>query len=155
MHAAFYGVTAVLRRLKQAACKKPEGRAFTMLKKLAIVSVLLGASLFAEKADVLDAKIKKSYGGSYIAYVKIRHHDKDYKDFVSEWEILDQNRKPITIRLEFGPKSGKEIIESDLIGFRIPEGTTKLIFRAKCSKDGFGGKEFVLELPKGDDKSSE
>ncbi len=126
-----------------------------MLKKLAIVSVLLGASLFAEKADIIDAKIKKSYGGSYIAYVKIRHHDKDYKDFVSEWEILDQNRKPITIRLEFGPKSGKEIIESDLIGFRIPEGTTKLIFRAKCSKDGFGGKEFVLELPKGDDKSSE
>jgi len=124
------------------------------MKKLAVISILLGVSLFAEKADVIDAKIKKSYGGSYIADVKIRHHDKDYKDFVSEWEILDQNRKPITVRLEFQPKTGKEIIESELIGFRIPDGTTELIFRAKCSKDGFGGEEFTMKLPRSDDNSS-
>ncbi len=124
------------------------------MKKLVLLSVLLGISLFAEKADVIDAKIKKSYGGSYIADVKIRHHDIDYHDYVSEWEILDQNRTPITIRLEFGPKTGKEIFESELIGFKIPKGATKLIFRAKCSKDGFGGKEFILELPKVDDNSS-
>ncbi len=124
------------------------------MKKFAVLLIFLGVSLFAEKADVLDAKIKKSYGGSYIADVKIRHHDKDYKDFVSEWEILDQNRKPITVRLEFEPKPDKEIIESELIGFKIPKGTTKLIFRAKCSKDGFGGKEFVLDLPKEDENLS-
>ncbi|WP_457599670.1 hypothetical protein [Hydrogenimonas sp.] len=117
------------------------------MKKFLLLSVFLGISLFAEKADVIDAKIKKSYGGSYIAYVKIRHHDIDFNDFVSEWQIFDQNDTPISLRLEFGPRPGKEVIESDLIGFKIPEGTTKLIFRAKCSKDGYGGKEFVLELP--------
>ncbi|BBG66114.1 hypothetical protein NNO_1411 [Hydrogenimonas sp.] len=124
------------------------------MKKTALVLTLLAASLFAEKADVLDVKIKKSYGGSYIADVKIRHHDKDFKDFVSEWEILDQNRKPISVRLEFEPKTGKEIFESELIGFRIPKGATELIFRAKCSKDGFGGKEYILDLSKVDLNSS-
>ncbi len=117
------------------------------MKKLLFLSIFLGVSLFAEKADVIDAKIKKSYGGSYVAYVKIRHHDIDYNDFVSEWQILDQNGTPITVRLEFGPKPGKEVIETDLIGFQIPKGTTSLTFRAKCSKEGYGGKEFVIDLP--------
>ncbi len=120
------------------------------MKRILLLSLTICAALFAEKADILDAKIKKSYGGSYIADVKIRHHDIDNKDFVSEWDILDQNRTPITLRLEFGPKPGKEVFESQLIGFRIPEGTTKLIFRAKCSKEGYGGKEFILELPRND-----
>ncbi len=120
------------------------------MKRILLLSLTICVALFAEKADILDAKIKKSYGGSYIADVKIRHHDIDNKDFVSEWDILDQNRTPITLRLEFGPKPGKEVFESQLIGFRIPEGTTKLIFRAKCSKEGYGGKEFILELPRND-----
>ncbi|GEM_PF-2178243 len=116
------------------------------MKRVLVMAIFMTAALYAEKADVLDAKIKKSYGGSYIAYVKIRHHEVDFNDFVSEWEIQDQNGTPLTRRLEAGPKPGKEVFESDLIGFRIPQGTTKLIFKAKCSKDGFGGKEFIIDL---------
>ncbi len=116
------------------------------MKRVLVTAIFMTAALYAEKADVLDAKIEKSYGGSYIAYVKIRHHEVDFNDFVSEWEIEDQNGVPLTRKLEVGPKPGKEVFESDLIGFRIPEGTTKLIFKAKCSKDGFGGKEFIIDL---------
>ncbi len=117
------------------------------MKRVLVMAIFMTAALYAEKADVIDAKIKKSYGGSYIAYVKIRHNDSsDLSDFMTEWEILDQNGTVITRRLEVRPKPGKEIIDSDLIGFKIPKGTTKLIFRAKCSKDGFGGKEFIIDL---------
>ncbi|MCF6200914.1 MAG: hypothetical protein L3J42_02110 [Hydrogenimonas sp.] len=125
------------------------------MKKLLIGAIFLASVLYAEKADVIEAKVKKSYGGSYIAYVKIRHHDSsDLSDFMSEWEILDQNGTVITRRLEVRPKPGKEIIDTDLIGFKIPKGTTKLIFRAKCSKDGFGGKEFVIDFSDQENNSS-
>ncbi len=125
-----------------------------MKKSIVLLSIIITISLFAQKADVIEGKIKKSYGGSYIADVKIRHHDINYSDYVSEWQILDQDRKPITVRLEFAPKPEKEIIESELIGFKIPKGTKKIIIRAKCSKDGYGGKEFVIKIPSEDENAS-
>ena len=117
------------------------------MRKFALFAIVFTTFLMAEKADVIDAKIKKSYGGSYVAYVKIKHNDVDASHFADEWEILDENGKRITVRLIFGPQPGKEIIDSELYGFKIPKGTKKIIIRAHCSKDGFGGKEFEIDLP--------
>ncbi|WP_187648265.1 hypothetical protein [Nitrosophilus labii] len=118
------------------------------MKKPSIVLIAFLTFLYAEKADVVEAKIKKSFGGSYVAYVHIKHKDVDEKHFVDHWQILNQNRKLIAPRVVFKPHPNEKIIYSDLYGFKIPKGTKKLIFRAHCSKDGYGGKEFVIDLTK-------
>ncbi len=117
-----------------------------MKKTGLLLSAVFLIPLLAQKADVIEAKVKKSFGGKYVAYVKIDHKDEGYEHFADRWEIFDQNGKRLTIRIIFSPTTEKETIESYLYGFAVPEGTKKLIFKAHCNKDGWGGKEYVLNL---------
>jgi len=102
--------------------------------------------LYANKADVLSAKVHCNSYRTCNFDVTVKHHDKGWKHFANAYEILSPTREILDIRVLAHPHVNEQPFTRSIFGVKIPKGINSIIIRARDSLHGYGGKEIILEL---------
>jgi hypothetical protein len=111
------------------------------------VFLLLPGPLYAGEADVLDVKVQATTDGTYTFSVTVRHTDVGWEHYADRWEIITPDGKVLGTRVLLHPHVGEQPFTRNLAGVKIPEGTRKVIVRARDSIHKYGGKEMKVVLP--------
>lgn len=119
---------------------------FRLIPALFIVC-LCSQFVQAEVADVISAEIINQDGDQFTFIVTVRHQDEGWHHFADRWEILTPDREIITGRVLRHPHVDEQPFTRNLPNVILPAEIEKVIIRAHCLKDGFGGQEIFLNLP--------
>jgi hypothetical protein len=122
----------------------------TMMKRYAIcLSALLfsHAAAFAGKADVIDAKASKDDDGAYTFSVTVKSDDTGWDKYADRWEVVAPDGTVLGVRVLAHPHEDEQPFTRDQSGILVPADVNTVTIRAHDKVEGFGGKEFKLQLP--------
>ena len=117
------------------------------MRKPALAALLSLAALpaFADEPVIEGAKARLAANGWTIA-VTLRHPDTGWDHYADGWEVLDQAGNRLGFRKLLHPHVSEQPFTRQLSGVRIPEGRKTVFIRAHCSVDGWGKREYELDL---------
>ena len=120
-----------------------------MLRKLITLAsgLLISTVLFAGKADVVDAKIRKTTHGTFNVTVTVKHADTGWKHYANKWDVLGPDGTVLATRTLYHPHVGEQPFTRNLNDVKIPASITKVTIRAHDLVDGYGGKTVTLLVP--------
>ena len=104
-------------------------------------------------ANVDFVRATQSSNGSWTFNVTVSHHDTGWEDYADGWDVVTEDgvviklsqNSPFT-RLLVHPHVDEQPFTRSQSGIILPEGTKKIIVRAHELKNGYGGKEVVIDL---------
>ncbi|MEM7193780.1 MAG: hypothetical protein AAF402_02435 [Pseudomonadota bacterium] len=121
----------------------------------AVMTTMMPSTVLAQSgdADVLQVEAIESTDGSWRFNVTVEHADTGWQDYADGWDVMDEqgnvlkrkNSDPFT-RLLLHPHENEQPFTRSVSGIKVPENTRYLTVRAHELKDGFGGKEVVVDL---------
>lgn len=94
--------------------------------------------------DVLDVKYQCQQTCTFS--VTVQHADTGWEHYANRWEILTVDGEILDTRVLGHPHVHEQPFTRSLTNVMIPKHITTVIIRAHDSVDGYGGKEFTLEL---------
>lgn len=97
-------------------------------------------------AQVTHVQATQKSNGSWCFDASVRHNDQGWEHYADGWEVIDLEGNQLGYRHLAHPHNDEQPFTRSQCGINIPEGTSKVIVRAKCNEHGFGGKPFVVEL---------
>ena len=123
------------------------GRIGRILAAGAGLALILSSTMaFAGEADVVDAKARKSGDGWHFD-VTVAHADTGWDHYANAWDIVGPDGTVYGTRELLHPHVDEQPFTRSLSGVVIPDGVTEVFIRARDSVHGYGGREFMLELP--------
>jgi hypothetical protein len=119
------------------------------LRPALTVAVVLASisSAFAGKADVIDAKASKDSDGTYTISVTIKSDDTGWEKYADRWEVISPDGTVLGTRVLVHPHEDEQPFTRDQSGIVVPADVNTVTIRAHDKIEGFGGKEFILQLP--------
>lgn len=108
--------------------------------------LLLAAPAQAVSPRIVEATAEVQANGLYAFSVTVFHEDDGWTHYADSWDVLSVNGDVLGTRTLFHPHEGENPFTRSLSNVRVPIGAKEVIFRAHCSKDGYG-ETFRLELP--------
>lgn len=121
---------------------------FDVILAAALLSTLpFGSIASAGMADIVAAEARKSAEGTWTFSVTVAHADAGWDHFADAWVVLDESGKLLGERVLLHPHDLEQPFTRSLSGVRVPEGTARVVIRARDSVHGFGGEELLLSLP--------
>jgi len=111
--------------------------------------VLLAAAqpAWAGEADVIDARVSPSSGGTYRFDVTVAHADAGWEHYADAFEILSLDGTVLGTRVLAHPHETEQPFTRSLGNVHIPQGTQEVIVRAHDKVHGLGGKTMRISLP--------
>jgi hypothetical protein len=106
------------------------------------------ASALAGKADVIKVKISPQGAGIYAFDVTVRSDDTGWEKYADRWEVVAPDGTVLGTRVLAHPHEDEQPFTRSLDGVAIPRSITKVIVRAHDKREGFGGREMTLQVPK-------
>ena len=113
----------------------------------------------AGNADVTFVRAVEANGGTWTFHVTVAHPDTGWEDYADGWDVLLPNgtvilpdsTSPFT-RLLLHPHVEEQPFTRSQSGIVIPPEITTVRVRAHDLRDGFGGREVIVDLmqPSGD-----
>ncbi len=111
--------------------------------------LLISATIVnASEANILNVDFKNEGNARYTFNVTVQHEDKGWNHYVDRWEVLTPDGQIISIRVLRHPHVKEQPFTRSLPFVAVPEDIKKVIIRAHCSVDGFGGNEIEVFIPK-------
>ena len=104
-------------------------------------------SSFAGEADVLNVNASKGPGNTYSFEVTVEHADTGWDHYADKWDVLDEAGNVLGTRVLYHPHVEEQPFTRRLSGVEIPESITNVTIRAHDSVHGYGGRDYVVELP--------
>lgn len=115
---------------------------------LTLAAVLANISTaFAGKADVIDAKASKDSNGTYTISVTVKSDDTGWEKYADRWEVVAPDGTVLGTRVLAHPHEDEQPFTRDQSGIAVPTDIKTVTIRAHDKVEGFGGKEFTLQLP--------
>jgi hypothetical protein len=111
-----------------------------------LATTCLSAS--AGDADVLDVDIACNSESVCRFDVTVKHDDEGWKHFANRWEVLSPDGEILATRELAHPHDNEQPFTRSLVNVRIPGNLSEVTVRAHDLIHEYGGKEFVVELPK-------
>jgi len=99
------------------------------------------------EADVIHVDVKNEGDNRYTFKVTVKHADIGWNHYADRWEILTPDTKIVSIRVLRHPHVKEQPFTRSLPFVPVPINVNKVIIRAHCSIDEFGGKEIEVDLP--------
>jgi hypothetical protein len=102
----------------------------------------------AGKADVIKVKVFKDSTGTFSFDVTVASDDTGWEKYADRWEIVAPNGQIIATRILAHPHEDEQPFTRSLNGVTIAKNVTTITVRAHDKREGFGGKEITLQVPK-------
>ncbi|GAB4302300.1 MAG: hypothetical protein Kow0058_16810 [Roseovarius sp.] len=115
------------------------------LPALLALAALLAAPALGAEPEVLEAHAEKA-GMVWNIHVTLRHPDTGWDHYADGWEVLDAAGRRLGYRELLHPHVGEQPFTRSLTGVMIPDGTSRIFIRARCSVDGWADKTVVIGL---------
>jgi hypothetical protein len=116
---------------------------------LTLAAVLASiTTAFAGKADVIDAKASKGADGTYTISVTVKSDDTGWDKYADRWEVVAPDGMVLGTRVLAHPHEDEQPFTREQSGITVPADVKTVTIRAHDKVEGFGGKEFTLQLPK-------
>lgn len=122
--------------------KKPRPLAVICL----LVSGLMMNGIQAEPADVLDVEVNDHGDNRFTFNVTVQHADTGWDHYADAWVIFTTDGKYLTARNLQHPHVAEQPFTRNLPNVPLPENINQVVIRAHCSKDGFAGREIIVQL---------
>ena len=121
---------------------------FTMLASLACASDVdvNSYSSSLDYAQITHASATQKSNGSWCVSASVRHNDQGWDHYADGWEVLDLEGNRLGYRTLAHPHDNEQPFTRSLCNVNIPKEISQIIVRARCSKHGYGGKPFVVDL---------
>jgi len=110
-------------------------------------TVLLSASLYAGKADVVAVDYSCNSTMICSFNVTLKHNDTGWKHYANKYDII-VNGKVLGTRVLFHPHVDEQPFTRSLSNVQIPKGVTSVVVRGHDLVHGYGGKELIIDLTK-------
>ncbi|MFQ6549966.1 hypothetical protein AADZ90_018625 [Aestuariibius sp. 2305UL40-4] len=110
-----------------------------------LIPFLIPATLAAE-APVIENATAERTGDTWRFDVTISHPDTGWDHYADGWEVLDANGNSLGLRTLFHPHVEEQPFTRSLTGVEIPDGTTSVFIRARCSVDGWSDERVEVSL---------
>jgi hypothetical protein len=78
--------------------------------------------------------------------VTIRHPDTGWDHYADGWEVLDSEGNRLGFRELMHPHVKEQPFTRSLKAVMVPDGTTTVYIRARCSKDGWSEDKVAVKL---------
>jgi hypothetical protein len=101
----------------------------------------------AGEADIENASANRTASG-WSFNVTVRHGDEGWDHYADKWDVLAPDGTVLGTRILAHPHETEQPFTRSLSGVIIPENISTVTIRAHDSVHGYGGREFVLDLPK-------
>lgn len=112
----------------------------------AIAAVMLGTAVaFADPPEVVEVQAERS-GMGWRIDVTLRHGDTGWDHYADGWEILDANGKRLGLRKLMHPHVEEQPFTRSLRSVMVPDGTSVVYIRARCSADGWHSEKIAVQL---------
>jgi hypothetical protein len=119
--------------------------------KVGIYMILMAAFLispvWADTADVVDARVTYTGGDSFSFSVTVRHADKGWKHYADRWEVLAPDGTVLATRVLLHPHVDEQPFTRSLSGVKIPPQLQFVTIRAHDSVHGYGVRSVRVTLP--------
>jgi len=116
-----------------------------MIRMLSLA--LIAAPAFADPVVIENVTATQS-GDAWRFDVTVSHPDTGWDHYADGWEVLDVDGNSLGIRVLAHPHVNEQPFTRSLGGVTIPQGTTEVFIRARCSVDGWNSDTFAFVLPK-------
>lgn len=117
-----------------------------------ILTLIAGAAgippAAAGEADVVNATARETAPGVWRISVTVRHGDEGWDHYADRWEVLGPDGAVLATRVLAHPHVDEQPFTRSLGGVEIPADIEAVSLRAHDSVHEYGGKEFVLRLPR-------
>ncbi|MCG6875678.1 MAG: hypothetical protein LJE97_11375 [Betaproteobacteria bacterium] len=118
------------------------------LARLLATALLFAPAAWAGEADVVAAKVRRTADGTYNFDVTVKSNDRGWDYFADAFEVLTPEGKVLGTRVLLHPHETEQPFTRDLYGVKIPQGTERVVIRARHKPKGYDGKTLTVELPK-------
>lgn len=95
--------------------------------------------------QITNATAKRSGMGWKIS-VTLVHDDETWDTFADAWEVTDMAGNRLGLRELMHPHTPNQPFTRSLPSVMIPDGTRKVLIRARCKSEGWGDQVYVLKL---------
>lgn len=117
-----------------------------MMKNLLAALLVLPCVAFADPPQVTDVRATAS-GDTWRFDVTILHLDTGWDHYADGWDVLDVAGNRLGFRELAHPHETEQPFTRSLGGVVIPEGTSQVQIRARCSVDGWSVETTLVDLP--------
>lgn len=116
-------------------------------KYLAIFSLLLSSSVFANNVEIIKVVLTK-HTGTWRADVTLKHADSGWEHYADAWRLVDDKGNEIGKRTLYHPHVNEQPFTRSLSSFQIP-GDKKIIFvEAHDLKHGWSPNRVKIDMTK-------
>lgn len=99
----------------------------------------------AEPPEIVAARAQPGSAGWSFS-VTLAHPDSGWDHYADGWEVLAPDGARLGLRELLHPHVDEQPFTRSLSGVAIPEGVSQVTIRARCSRDGWSGTPYRLDL---------
>ena len=120
------------------------------IKRHFISALLASAPLLAVagEADVVGVNVSCTNQSICRFEVSVKHGDEGWEHYANKWEVLSPDGDLLGVRELLHPHEDEQPFTRSLPNIKIPAELTEVVVRAHDLIHGYGGKEFIVTLPK-------
>ena len=112
---------------------------------LAFAAALIATPLRADPPQIREVTADKT-GTSWRISVTLAHPDTGWDHYADGWEVLAPDGTRLGYRELHHPHVDEQPFTRSLSGVDIPEGTERVLVRARCSVDGWAEETVSVDL---------
>jgi hypothetical protein len=112
------------------------------------ILILWTSAAVAGKANVIKVNVSRQSAGTFSFDVTVASDDTGWEKYADRWEIVAPDGQIIATRVLAHPHEDEQPFTRSIEGVKIPKGVTTVTVRAHDKREGFGGKEVILQVPK-------
>lgn len=111
-----------------------------------LLPLILASPALAEAPAILDARLEKT-GASYSIAVTLAHPDEGWDHYADGWRVETVEGTVLGTRELAHPHVEEQPFTRSLSGLKLPEGTTQIVLRSRCSVDGWSPGAVLIVIP--------
>jgi hypothetical protein len=115
--------------------------------RLAMPLFLLVSGVAAADTPVVTTASAHRDGTGWRFEVTLSHPDTGWDHYADAWQIEAADGTVLGVRELAHPHVDEQPFTRSLGGVSLPEGTTEVVIRSRCSTDGWADQGFLLRLP--------